>query len=122
MFDRLIVCQKQMEEIRSSSAQAVIRHQVLNYLNKKLGTHSGKNGLNRQWKRYSDPASGYIDFTQLFDGVRKCCSLFVENDGDEQCKNVQFGIGSSDVVRVRVNGRLVPGRRIIRRAQVNGIE
>lgn len=71
---------------RSSSAQAVIRHQVVNYLNRKLGTHAGKSGLNIQWKRYSNPASGYIDFTKLFDGVRKCCSLFVENDGDGQCK------------------------------------
>ncbi len=82
-------------------------------------TVTGKNGLNVQWKRYSDHTSGYIDFTKIFDPSENVVAYARRTVVTDSAKNVQFGIGSNDGVRVWVNGILVLDRQLARRAQVN---
>lgn len=82
-------------------------------------TVTGKNGMELKWKRYSDGTSGYIDFTGIFDPSENVLAYARRTIVADSAKNVQFGIGSNDGVRVWVNGRLVLDRPVARRAQVN---
>ena len=79
----------------------------------------GKDGVSVQWKQYSDHTSGYIDFARIFNPSENVVAYARRTVVMDSAKNVQFGIGSNDGVRVWVNGKLVLDRQVARRAQVN---
>lgn len=82
-------------------------------------TITGKNGLNVQWMRYDGHAGGYIDLAKIFDPSESVVAYARRTIMADSAKNVQFGVGSNDGVRVWVNGSLVLDRQVARRAQVN---
>jgi hypothetical protein len=82
-------------------------------------TITGKNGLNVQWMRYDGHAGGYIDLAKIFDPSENVVAYARRTVVADSAKNVQFGVGSNDGVRVWVNGSLVLDRQVARRAQVN---
>lgn len=79
----------------------------------------GKNGMSVRWRRYDNPNSGYIDFAGQFEPSENVVAYARRTVNLDQAKNVKFGVGSNDGVRVWVNGKLVLDRQVGRRAQVN---
>ena len=81
--------------------------------------YEGLGGSKVKWQSYSNPLSGYIDFTKLFkmheQGVTYAYRVF-KMDEDKQLK---VGIGSNDGVRMWLNGNLVLDHQTKRRAEPN---
>lgn len=80
---------------------------------------TGKNGVELKWEKFNNPASGYIDFTKIFRPSENVVAYARRTIYADHSRQVQFGIGSNDGVRVWINGKLVLDRQLGRRAQVN---
>lgn len=80
---------------------------------------SGKNDMPVRWRKYDRPQSGYIDFAKQFDPSENVVAYARRTLMMDSAKNVTFGIGSNDGVRVWVNDRLVLDRQLGRRARIN---
>lgn len=80
---------------------------------------TGKDGKQVIWQKYDDPSSGYIDFSGIFEPNIYTVAYAGKTIHASEEKEVKFGIGSNDGVRVWVNGKLVLDRPVSRKAEPN---
>lgn len=79
----------------------------------------GKNNMPVKWERYDRPQAGYVDFANLFSPSENVVAYAYRTLEMDSAKNVTFGVGSNDGVRVWVNGKRVLDRQVARRARIN---
>ena len=81
--------------------------------------YKGLNGAEVKWRSYSNPLSGYVDFTKIFkthdEGVAYAYRIFKL----DKAEKLKIGVGSNDGVRMWLNGKLVLDHAAKRKAKPN---
>lgn len=79
-------------------------------------TYAGAENQTVKWTRYSDNASGYVDFARLFKPKDDVVAYAYRIVDSPEARTARFGVGSNDGVKVWVNGKTVLDRFVSRKA------
>ncbi len=81
--------------------------------------YTGIAGQKIRWKKTEDRFTGYIDFTKQFSPAENVVAYAFKTLSLPEARNMKFGVGSNDGVRVWINGNLVLDRPVSRKAEPN---